>query len=96
MSRRVAVIFGAGAGTGASIARAFAKTHSVFLLSRSLPGSLPKLNLNIPENKVLAASSDGSNDSLKAAFEVGHDLLALNMIYEQDLLIDPSCGAQCS
>jgi hypothetical protein len=39
----IAVIFGAGPGLAASLARALAPTHALMLLSRSLPGSLPKL-----------------------------------------------------
>jgi len=67
--RRIAVIFGAGPGTGAALARLLSQTHSLLLLSPSLPKSLPKLKL--PEkvgDNVLALSSNGSNDSLKEAF----------------------------
>lgn len=70
MTAHIAVIFGAGPGLAASIARALAPTHSLMLLSRSLPGSLPKLDLgDIPEDKLLAVSSDGSQKTLKEAFE---------------------------
>ncbi|GFZ47727.1 hypothetical protein JCM24511_05474 [Saitozyma sp. JCM 24511] len=72
MSSRIAVIFGAGPGLGAALAQSLgSSTHNVLLLSRSLPGSLPKLGLQIPdaESRVLACSSDGSPDSLKAALE---------------------------
>ncbi|ORX33888.1 hypothetical protein BD324DRAFT_181550 [Kockovaella imperatae] len=68
--RRVAVIIGAGPGTGAAIAQRFSATHSILVLSRSLPGSLPKLNLDTPSDRLLAATSDGSNESLKKAFEL--------------------------
>lgn len=71
MSRRIAVIFGAGPGLGAALAQALSKTHSLLLLSRSLPGSLPKLDLRIPDmdSTVLACQSDGSRDSLDAAMK---------------------------
>lgn len=40
------------------------------LLSRSLPGSLPKLGLgDIANDKLLAVSSDGSQETLREAFE---------------------------
>lgn len=39
------------------------------LLSRSLPGSLPKLELDIPEDRLLALRSDGSQDTLQEAFK---------------------------
>lgn len=68
MSRRIAVILGTGPGLSASLARALSPTHSL-LLSRSLPESLPKLELNIPEDIVHAAKSDGSRDTLVKAFE---------------------------
>lgn len=70
MTTRIAVIFGAGPGLAASIARALTPTHSLMLLSRSLPGSLPKLELgDLPEDKLLAVSSDGSKKTLEDAFE---------------------------
>jgi NAD(P)-dependent dehydrogenase (short-subunit alcohol dehydrogenase family) len=72
MSSRIAAIFGAGPGLGAALAESLgSSTHNVLLLSRSLPGSLPKLGLQIPdaESRVLACPSDGSPDSLKAALE---------------------------
>lgn len=70
MTTRIAVIFGAGPGLAASVARALSPTHSLMLLSRSLPGSLPKLDLgNIPESKLLAVSSDGSKKTLEDAFK---------------------------
>lgn len=65
--RRIAVIMGAGPGVGAAVATNLSKTHSLLLLSRSLPGSLPKLKLAVPDDKVHAASSDGSRKSLDAA-----------------------------
>ncbi|ORY30397.1 hypothetical protein BCR39DRAFT_152090 [Naematelia encephala] len=70
MSRRIAIIIGAGPGLGSSIARALLPTHSLVLLSRSLPGSLPKLGLGqVSDDTVLACSSDGSRDTLDAAVE---------------------------
>jgi NAD(P)-dependent dehydrogenase (short-subunit alcohol dehydrogenase family) len=70
MSPPIAVIFGAGPGLAASIARALAPTHALLLLSRSLPGSLPKLELgNIPDDRLLALKSDGSRSTLATAFE---------------------------
>ena len=69
MSRRIAVIFGAGPGVGASVAAALAPTHSLLLLSRSLPGSLPKLGLSVGEDKVIACSSDGSQQSMEDAVQ---------------------------
>ena len=70
MTTHIAVIFGAGPGLAASVARALAPTHSLMLLSRSLPGSLPKLDLgDIPDDKLLAVSSDGSQQTLKEAFD---------------------------
>ena len=67
MSRRIAVIIGAGPGLWASLAQSLSKTHSLLLLSRSLPESLPKLNLKISQDQLIAASSDGSRSSLDAA-----------------------------
>jgi hypothetical protein len=51
--------------------RALAPTHSLLLLSRSLPGSLPKLGLNLPEDRVLAYTYDqnASAQSFKGALE---------------------------
>lgn len=70
MTTRIAVVFGAGPGLAASIARALAPTHSLMLLSRSLPGSLPKLELgSIADDKLLAVSSDGSKSTLEDAFK---------------------------
>jgi len=70
MSPKIAVIFGAGPGLAAGLARALAPTHSLMLLSRSLPGSLPKLELgDIPASHILAVTSDGSKKTLDAAFE---------------------------
>ncbi|WWC86890.1 uncharacterized protein L201_001769 [Kwoniella dendrophila CBS 6074] len=70
-TRRIAVILGVGPGLSASIAKKLSSTHSLLLLSRSLPDSLPKLNLpsSIPKENILALSSDGSSSSLKKAFE---------------------------
>lgn len=67
-STPIAIIFGAGPGLAASLARALAPTHVLMLLSRSLPGSLPKLDLDIPEDRLLALKSDGSEATLKEAF----------------------------
>jgi hypothetical protein len=44
-------------------------THALMLLSRSLPGSLPKLDLDIPEDRLLALRSDGSQATLQEAFK---------------------------
>jgi NAD(P)-dependent dehydrogenase (short-subunit alcohol dehydrogenase family) len=68
-STPIAVIFGAGPGLAASLARALAPTHALMLLSRSLPGSLPKLDLDIPEDRLLALRSDGSQATLQEAFK---------------------------
>ena len=69
MTIPIAVIFGAGPGLAASIARTLAPTHALMLLSRSLPGSLPKLELDIPEDRLLALKSDGSQTTLSEAFK---------------------------
>jgi NAD(P)-dependent dehydrogenase (short-subunit alcohol dehydrogenase family) len=70
MAPKIAIIFGAGPGLAAGLARSLAPTHSLFLLSRSLPGSLPKLELgDIPESDLLSASSDGSKATLDTAFD---------------------------
>ncbi|KAK4687778.1 hypothetical protein P7C73_g2336, partial [Tremellales sp. Uapishka_1] len=71
MSPRIAVIIGAGPGLGAALAASLGATHSLLLMSRSLPGSLPGLHLpsSIPPANVLACSSDGSASSLKSAME---------------------------
>lgn len=69
MSKRIAVILGTGPGLSASLARALSPTHSLLLLSRSLPESLPKLHLNLPEEKVCAFKSDGSRETIDEAFE---------------------------
>ncbi|WVF69787.1 hypothetical protein IAT40_004566 [Kwoniella sp. CBS 6097] len=70
-ARKIAVILGVGSGLSRSIAVALAPTHSLLLLSRSLPDSLPKLNLptSIPKSNILALSSDGSATSLEKAFK---------------------------
>ncbi|OCF32592.1 short-chain dehydrogenase [Kwoniella heveanensis BCC8398] len=70
-ARKVAVILGVGSGLSRSIAVALAPTHSLLLLSRSLPDSLPKLNLpnSIPQSNILALSSDGTASSLDKAFK---------------------------
>jgi NAD(P)-dependent dehydrogenase (short-subunit alcohol dehydrogenase family) len=68
-STPIAVIFGAGPGLAASLARALAPTHALMLLSRSLPVSLPKLDLDIPEDRLLALRSDGSQITLQEAFK---------------------------
>lgn len=74
MAPRIAVIFGAGPGLAASVARALAPTHALMLLSRSLPGSLPKLELGeVPESQLLAVSSDGSKKTLEDAFRQMED-----------------------
>ncbi|WOO84202.1 putative oxidoreductase [Vanrija pseudolonga] len=70
-AKRIAVIWGAGPGTGASIARALAKTHHLVLLSRSLPGSLPLLKLDTKPEDLVAATYDGSAASIAAAIDVG-------------------------
>lgn len=67
MSSRIAIILGVGPGLSASIARSLAPTHNLVLLSRSLPDSFPKLNLDLPSSSYLAASSDGSRSSLDKA-----------------------------
>ncbi|EIW71255.1 hypothetical protein TREMEDRAFT_56366 [Tremella mesenterica DSM 1558] len=69
MSPRIAIIFGAGPGLGAAVASAFSPSHSLVLLSRSLPGSLPKLKLAVPDDQILALSSDGSLNSMQVAVE---------------------------
>lgn len=59
--RKLCVIYGAGAGLGAGLARTFLKTHSLVLLSPSLPGSLPNLKLPSTEN-VLAFTCHGKEE----------------------------------
>lgn len=66
-SSRIAIILGVGPGLSASLARALSPTHNLLLLSRSLPDSYPKLNLDLPSSSYLAASSDGSRSSLDKA-----------------------------
>jgi NAD(P)-dependent dehydrogenase (short-subunit alcohol dehydrogenase family) len=69
MSTPIAVIFGAGPGLAASITRALSPTHALVLLSRSLPESLPTLELSqIPSDRLLALKSDGSQATLSRAF----------------------------
>ncbi|WVQ83234.1 hypothetical protein IAT38_005373 [Cryptococcus sp. DSM 104549] len=67
--RKVAVILGVGPGISAAIATLLSSTHSLVLLSRSLPDKLPTLNLpsSIPASNLLALSSDGSAASLERA-----------------------------
>ena len=67
MSPKIAVVLGAGPGLGAAVARALAPTHSLLLLSRSMPGSLPSLKLNVPEDKVLGVSCDSSRGAFQRA-----------------------------
>ena len=71
--RRIAVIIGAGPGLGVGLAQSLASTHSLLLLSRSLPGSLPQLKLKIPDDHLIAASSDGSRSSLDTAIKQAQD-----------------------
>lgn len=67
--RKIAVIFGAGPGTGGALARALLPTHSLLLLSPSLPGSLPKLKLpSGTDDKVLAFSASGKHEEFEHAF----------------------------
>ncbi|WVQ83233.1 hypothetical protein IAT38_005372 [Cryptococcus sp. DSM 104549] len=68
--RKLAVILGVGPGLSTSIASLLSPTHSLVLLSRSLPGSLPSLSLpsSIPSSNILALSADGSASSLQRAF----------------------------
>jgi NAD(P)-dependent dehydrogenase (short-subunit alcohol dehydrogenase family) len=77
VSPRIAVIFGAGPGVGGALARCLLPTHSLLLLSRSLPSSLPSLELNLPsaelDSRVLACPSDGSPSSLQAALSAARD-----------------------
>ena len=67
--RRCAIICGAGPGLGAALAQRLSSTHHLLLLSRSLPGSLPNLHLDVPEDRLLAATSDGSRSSFDAAMK---------------------------
>ncbi|WVQ76005.1 hypothetical protein IAR50_005641 [Cryptococcus sp. DSM 104548] len=69
--RKIAVILGVGPGLATSLASSLSPTHSLLLLSRSLPTSLPKLNLpkSIPAENILALPSDGSSDSLRKALD---------------------------
>ena len=64
---RIAIILGAGPGLAASLSTALSATHNLILLSRSLPGSLPSLNLPVPPSRIHAATSDGSRPSIDAA-----------------------------
>ncbi|KAL7420010.1 hypothetical protein Q5752_004974 [Cryptotrichosporon argae] len=68
--KRIAVIFSAGPGTGAGLARALAPTHNLVLLSRSLPASLPSLALgHVADKALLAATYDGTGRSLRGAVD---------------------------
>lgn len=64
---RIAVILGVGPGLSASIARKLTATHNLVLLSRSMPDSFPRLNLDLPPSSYLALPSDGSRPSLDTA-----------------------------
>lgn len=57
--------------SGLTSSRALGKTHSLVLLSRSLPGSLAKLELNLPDDRVLAHTFDASSaaQSFSSALE---------------------------
>ena len=66
-----AVIAGVGSGTGASIARRFAKAYPLALLART-PGSYEGLVQEINNNggKAIGISADvSSEESVKSAFE---------------------------
>ncbi|BEJ12867.1 hypothetical protein CspHIS471_0300410 [Cutaneotrichosporon sp. HIS471] len=71
MALPIAVIYGAGPGTGAAIARALAPTHSLLLMSRSLPQTLGRLSLDdIPQDRIYAHKYDGAAsfvEGIKAA-----------------------------
>ncbi|ODN79677.1 hypothetical protein L202_03608 [Cryptococcus amylolentus CBS 6039] len=69
--RKIAVILGVGPGLATAVASSLSPTHSLLLLSRSLPTSLPNLNLpaSIPKENILALPSDGSVGSLRKALE---------------------------
>ncbi|KAI5449607.1 hypothetical protein NCC49_004537 [Naganishia albida] len=69
--RKVAVILGAGPGTGAGIAKAFSATHNLALLSRST-ATLDKTIASLPSSAVAHPfpNTDAADpDSIKAAFE---------------------------
>ena len=70
-SKAFAIIAGAGSGTGASVARRFAKTYPVALLARK-ESSYNDLVKEINDNggQAIGVSTDVSNeDSVKAAFK---------------------------
>ncbi|KAJ5690447.1 Oxidoreductase short chain dehydrogenase/reductase family [Penicillium macrosclerotiorum] len=70
-SKALAVIAGVGPGTGASIARRFAKSYSVVVLSRS-PGSYEPLvnEINSSGGQAIGISTDVSDrNSVNAAFD---------------------------
>jgi NAD(P)-dependent dehydrogenase (short-subunit alcohol dehydrogenase family) len=72
MSRPIAIILGAGPGLGAALARSLSSTHSLLLLSRSLPSSLPRLGKEItslPHDRLLACPSDGTRASIDSALK---------------------------
>ncbi|KAJ9095289.1 hypothetical protein QFC21_005655 [Naganishia friedmannii] len=69
--RKVAVIMGAGPGTGAGIAKAFAATHSLALLSRS-SATLEKTISSLPPSTdahPFPGTDAADPASIKAAFE---------------------------
>ncbi|CAK9782473.1 NAD(P)-binding protein [Cutaneotrichosporon oleaginosum] len=69
----IALIYGAGPGTGAAIARALAPTHALLLMSRSLPQSISRLALDdLPQDRVYAHKYTGAasfGEAIKAAQE---------------------------
>lgn len=70
MSQLYAIIAGAGPGTGAAIARRFAKSYTVVLLARSA-GSYGPLEKEINDSggKAIGIATDVSSlDSIKSAF----------------------------
>lgn len=67
--RPLAIIYGVGPGLGLSLAKAFAPTHSLAILSRSLSNLEPLVKeLEKEGGDVKAFASDVSDAGLKDAF----------------------------
>lgn len=87
-SKLIAIVAGVGAGTGASVARKFAKTYPVVLLARK-PENFESLvdEINNSGGKAIGVSTDvSSKDSLKNALdkikqEFGNDVGAAASVF---------------
>ena len=82
MSQLYAIVAGAGPGTGAAIARRFAKNYTVILMARSTASYMPlEKEINESDGKAIGIATDVSSvDSIKSAFSAIDEQLGENSI----------------